>query len=73
MILNKWRWTQPGTVVDLKSENALVGPSAQCQCGGVERYERQATNGVLDRKTLPSGDPATDAVVWQNVLAMMEM
>ena len=51
----------------------MVGPSAQCQCGGVERYEGQAMNGVLDRKTLPSGDPATDAVVRQNVLAMKEM
>jgi hypothetical protein len=29
MILNKWRWTQPGTVVDLKSENALVAKAAE--------------------------------------------
>jgi hypothetical protein len=30
-------------------------------------------NGVFVRKTLPSGAPATDAVVRQNVLAMKEM
>jgi mono/diheme cytochrome c family protein len=26
-------------------------------------------HGVFDHKTLPSGAPATDAAVWQNVLA----
>jgi hypothetical protein len=51
----------------------MVGQSAQRQHGGVEHNEGQAMNGVFVRKTLPSGAPATDAVVRQNVLAMKEM
>lgn len=51
----------------------MVEQGAKCQYGRVARDEGQALHGVFARKTMPSGTPATDAAVRQNVLAKKGM